>query len=60
MEFPMKKLVTVSLVLASGAALAQSSVTLYGIADLNIASRKTAGGERVLKVDSSEIGRAHV
>lgn len=51
----MKKLVAVSLVLASGAALAQSSVTLYGIADLNIASRKTAGGERVLKVDSSGI-----
>lgn len=51
----MKKLIAVSLVLASGAALAQSSVTLYGVADLNIASRKTAGGERVLKVDSSGI-----
>ena len=52
----MKKIVAVSLVLASGAAFAQSSVTLYGIADMNIASRKSADtGERTTQVNSSGI-----
>mgnify|MGYP006202297857 CR=1 FL=1 len=57
----MKKIVAVSLVLASGAAFAQSSVTLYGIADMNIASRKSADtGERTTQVNSSGIYESRI
>jgi predicted porin len=61
MEFFMKKIVAVSLVLASGAAFAQSSVTLYGIADMNIASRKSADtGKRTTQVNSSGIYESRI
>ena len=57
----MKKIVAASLVLASGAAFAQSSVTLYGIADMNIASRKSADtGERTTQVNSSGIYESRI
>ncbi|WP_439115670.1 porin [Hydrogenophaga sp.] len=57
----MKNIVAVSLVLASGAASAQSSVTLYGIADMNIASRKSADtGERTTQVNSSGIYESRI
>jgi len=56
MEFPVKKIVAVSALLASGAVFAQSSVTLYGIADMNIGSQKSAAtGERTTRVGSGGI-----
>lgn len=57
----MKKIVAISLVLASGAAFAQSSVTIYGIADMNIASRKSADtGKRTTQVNSSGIYESRI
>jgi len=44
---PMKKtLIALAAVAATGAAMAQSSVTLYGIVDVNLQSSKTTGGVR--------------
>lgn len=52
----MKKVFAVSVLLASGAAFAQSSVTLYGIADIHVDSRKSPGvSGRTTKVESSGI-----
>lgn len=52
----MKKIFVVSALLASGMAFAQSNVTLYGIADIHIDSRKSQGASgRVAKIDSSGI-----
>lgn len=52
----MKKIVAVSFLLAAGAAFAQSNVTLYGIADIHLDSRKTPGASgRVTRIDSSGI-----
>jgi predicted porin len=52
----MKKVFAVSVLLASGAAFAQSSVTLYGIADIHVDSRKSPGvSGRTIKIDSSGI-----
>jgi predicted porin len=45
---PMKKtLIALAAVAATGAAMAQSSVTLYGIVDVNLQSSKTTGGVRL-------------
>lgn len=56
----MKTLIAASLVLASGAAFAQSSVSVYGIADINLGSRKSADGERLLKLESSGIYESRI
>jgi predicted porin len=51
-----RTLIAASVLLATGAAFAQSSVTLYGLADMNIASRKDAAtGLRSTQVNSSGI-----
>lgn len=52
----MKNIVAVSALLVSGVAFAQSSVTLYGIADIHLDSRKSPGvSGRMTKIDSSGI-----
>lgn len=51
-----KQLAIASALLASGAAFAQSSVTLYGLADVYIASRKDAdSGERTTAMSSGGV-----
>lgn len=49
-----KTLIASTVLLASGAAFAQSSVTLYGIADINLSSSKN-GGVRETNLNSSGI-----
>lgn len=57
----MKKILAISALLASGAALAQSSVTIYGIADMNLASRKSADtGDRTTTLNSSGIYESRI
>lgn len=56
----MKKIVAISALLASGAVFAQSSVTLYGIADINLASREDAAGDRTTQLNSSGIYESRI
>lgn len=52
----MKNIAAASALLFSGFAFAQSSVTLYGIADIHMDSRKSPGvSGRMVKIDSSGI-----
>lgn len=51
-----KSIVLAAATVAAGAAMAQSSVTLYGLADIYLASQKNAAtGQRVTKLESSGI-----
>lgn len=56
----MKKIVAVSALLVSNAVFAQSSVTLYGIADINLASREDAAGDRTAQLNSSGIYESRI
>jgi predicted porin len=50
-----KSLIALAVLAASGAAMAQSSVTLYGIADLWVGSAKSTGGSRVTLMESGGV-----
>ena len=55
-----KTLLIACATLASGAAFAQSSVTLYGLADMYLSSQKNpATGLRTTRLDSSGIYESH-
>lgn len=50
-----KSLIALAVLAASGAAMAQSTVTLYGIADLWVGSAKSTGGSRVTLMESGGV-----
>jgi len=50
-----KSLIALAVLAASGAAMAQSSVTLYGIADLWVGTAKSTGSDRVTLMESGGV-----
>ncbi len=50
-----KSLIALAVLAASGAAMAQSTVTLYGIADLWVGTSKSTGGDRVTLMESGGV-----
>lgn len=50
-----KSLIALAVLAASGAAMAQSSVTVYGVADVWFGSTKALGAQRVTKLDDGGI-----
>ncbi len=50
-----KSLIALAVLAASGAAMAQSSVTLYGIADLWVGTVKSTGSDRVTLMESGGV-----
>lgn len=52
--------ITATTLLASGGAQAQSSVTLYGLLDVNVGQFQNAGGLKVKRLDSGDLSTSYI